>query len=137
MMSRSPLALRISQWRDVTHKTVAMLFAAALTPITATAQTCTRAQFQRYVFVAPGGVTGGRTTPTTLHGGGGFEVVTPTGWGGGAELGYLSGAFPEGDDGDIGIGLLSFNGSYRIRGWGTSRAVPCLGWILNHCVPLV
>jgi hypothetical protein len=103
---------------------VAMLCAAALTPITATAQTRTRAQFQRYVFVGPGGVTGARTTPKRLHAGGGCEVVTPTGLGGGAEFGYLARAFPDSDWGDSGIGLLSFNGSYHIRGWGTGRAGP-------------
>jgi hypothetical protein len=102
----------------MTHELVAVLFAAALTPVPASAQTPTRAQLQPYLFVAPGGIPGGTTT---VHGGGGFEVVMPIGLGGGVELGYV-GPFPDGFD--YGIGLVSVNGSYRIRGWGSSRAVP-------------
>lgn len=71
---------------------------------------------QPYVFIAPGAVNAGGTT---LHTGGGLDVVHRSGIGGGAEFGYV-GPFPDGFD--YGIGLLSYSASYR---WlSDDRVVP-------------
>ena len=62
---------------------------------------------QPYTFIAPGAVSGGGTT---LHVGGGLDVIHRSGLGVGTELGW-AGPFPDGFD--YGIGLLSVTGSYR------------------------
>lgn len=62
---------------------------------------------QPHTFIAPGAVSGGGTT---LHVGGGFDVIHRSGLGVGTELGWV-GPFPDGFD--YGIGLLSVTGSYR------------------------
>jgi len=47
-----------------------------------------------------------------VHVGGGGEFVAQSGFGGGAELGYLA----PWQNGSNGVGLLSLNGLYRFRG---------------------
>ena len=73
-----------------------------------------------YAFGAPGQARASGHSETTFHFGGGGEVQTPGGLGGGAEIGFLG---PTASFGD-GIGVFNANGSYHIRGRTSSRTVP-------------
>lgn len=73
-----------------------------------------------YVFGAPGQLRAVGDSATTFHVGGGGEVQTPTGLGGGAEVGFLG---PTASFGD-GIGVLNVNASYHVQGHTSSRTVP-------------
>src|SRR5262245_22479015 len=80
---------------------------------------------QPYTFIAPGGASSG---DSTLHTGGGVDIVHRSGLGAGTELGYV-GLFPDGFDN--GIGLLSFTGSYR---WLGRAVVPFVNGGLSTVV---
>ena len=87
-----------------------LVFGVLLLPIGASAQT-PAVQLQPFTFVAPGMVL---AEATTLHVGGGLDVVHRSGLGTEVELGWV-GPFPDGFD--YGIGLLSVGGTYRWGEW--------------------
>ena len=62
-----------------------------------------------YIFVAPGGATGGGSTTGMLHLGGGGEGLFYKGLGVGGELGYLAPTRSFKD----GVGVFSVNGAYH------------------------
>lgn len=91
-----------------------------LVPCLTLAQTADKHHGQGYVFVAPGGATGGGMTDTTLHFGGGGEGLLYKGLGVGAEVGYLGPTAGLGD----GFGLFSVNGSYHVLPKNEGKVAP-------------
>ena len=66
-----------------------------------------------YVFIAPGGVSGGGATQAALHGGGGFEALVWRRWAGvGAEAGWIGPIRRLGS----GVGTVSPNGYFHFGG---------------------
>jgi hypothetical protein len=81
---------------------------AVLAPLSLAAQSS-----HGYVFVAPGGVSGGGATRSTLHGGAGFEALVWRRWAGvGAEAGWVGPIRQLGS----GVGVLSPNGYFHFGG---------------------
>lgn len=74
------------------------------------AQTAEQHRGQGYVFFAPGGLSAFGTTTTTVHFGGGGELLVYKGLGVGGEVGYLTPTQSFSD----GLGTLSLNGSYHL-----------------------
>ncbi len=91
------------------QRTVVLGFILILIPAAARAQSSEGTKAQASVFCAPGALTGGGATTSTVHFGGGGEALVYKGLGVGAEIGYLT---PWDSFGD-GIGIFSANGSYN------------------------
>jgi Outer membrane protein beta-barrel domain len=94
------------------------VFAAAL--LTAGPSVVAQSGGYGYVFAAPGQLRCCGASQGTWHLGGGGEMVTPSGVGVGAEMGFLG---PR-DTFSDGIGTLSIDGSYHFRVQGSRRVSP-------------